>query len=131
MKLLHEVEAKADQLEDRIADETLKDGKKILVKEDAMIDAKTAKLIEKVHGKKGALIKVRPFVSEQVEYISPEYDEKYIIETLKKGLEPLLEDADYETLYDTSEEMTVKYNDGQSTIDLYNSEYELIFKNGE
>jgi len=58
-------------------------------------------------------------------------DEKYIIETLKKGLEPLLEDADYETLYDTSEEMTVKYNDGQSTIDLYNSEYELIFKNGE
>lgn len=56
-------------------------------------------------------------------------DEKYIIETLKKGLEPLLEASEYETLYDTSEEMTVEDNDGQSTIDLYNSDYELLFKN--
>lgn len=44
-----------------------------------MIDEEAAKAIEKVHGSSAELIKVRPFLTEEVEYISPEYDEKYII----------------------------------------------------
>ena len=79
MKLIKEVIAKADKLVNRIADSDIKDGKKILVKDGNYIDEKTAKAIEKVHGKKWTLIKVMPFISNEVEYISPEYDEKYIV----------------------------------------------------
>jgi len=79
MKLIKELEADASVLENRIADSDIKDGKKILVKDGELIDAKIAKAIEKAHKKKWTIIKVRPFVSEEVEYISPEYDEKYII----------------------------------------------------
>jgi len=57
-------------------------------------------------------------------------DKGYILEKLKKGTEPLLTDAEYETLYDTSEELTVKENGGSSTIELFDED-ELIFKNGE
>jgi len=52
MKLIKEVIAKADKLVNRIADSDIKDGKKILVKDGNYIDEKTAKAIEKVHGKK-------------------------------------------------------------------------------
>lgn len=79
MKLVKEVKAEVALLENRIADEDIKDGKKILIKDGAYIDAKIAKAIEKAHKKKGTLIKVRPYVSDEIEYISPEYDEKYII----------------------------------------------------
>lgn len=58
-------------------------------------------------------------------------NKKYIIEKLKQGIEPLFQDADYETLYDTSEDMTVEENGGSSTIELFNDDGELIFKNGE
>jgi len=57
-------------------------------------------------------------------------DKGYILEKLKKGTEPLLTDAEYETLYDTSEELTVEENGGSSTIELFDWD-ELIFKNGE
>ncbi len=79
MKLIKELEPKADLLENRIADADIKDGKKIIVKDGEYIDAKIAKAIEKAHKKTWTIIKVRPYVSEEVEYISPEYDEKYII----------------------------------------------------
>ncbi len=78
MKLIGEVEAKVEVLENRILDEDIKDGKKTIVKADTLLDAKLAKAIVKASAK-WALIKVRPYVSDEVEYISPEYDEKYII----------------------------------------------------
>lgn len=52
MKLIKEIEAKADQLVNRIADDDIKDKNKILIKDGQLIDEKTAKAIEKVHGKK-------------------------------------------------------------------------------
>ena len=58
-------------------------------------------------------------------------DKGYILEKLKQGAEPLFTDAEYETLYDTSEDMTVEENGGSSTIELFDFEGELIFKNGE
>jgi len=58
-------------------------------------------------------------------------DKEYIIETLKKDLEPLFEAAEYETLYDTSEDMIVEDNDGHSTIELYDEDRNILFKNGK
>ncbi len=52
VKICKELTAKADLLENKIADEDIKDGRKILIKDGEYIDAKTAKAIEKVHGKK-------------------------------------------------------------------------------
>ncbi len=57
-------------------------------------------------------------------------DKEYILYKLKQGAEPLFTDAEYETLYDTSEDMTVDENGGSSTIELFNGD-ELLFKNGE
>ena len=57
-------------------------------------------------------------------------DKEYILEKLKQGAEPLFTDAEYETLYDTSEDMTVEENGGCSTIELFDGD-ELLFKNGE
>ena len=51
----------------------------MLVKDGEVIDQKAATAIEKELGKEDDLIKVRPYLSEEVEYISPEYDEKYIV----------------------------------------------------
>jgi DNA-directed RNA polymerase subunit beta len=71
---------KADLLVNRIADEDIVDSKgKVIVADGELISEKTAKAIEKAHGEKADLIPVRPFLSEEIEYISPEYDEKYII----------------------------------------------------
>ena len=58
-------------------------------------------------------------------------DKDYILEKLKQGAEPLFTDAEYETLYDTSEDMTVEENGGSSTIELFDFEDELLFKNGK
>lgn len=58
-------------------------------------------------------------------------DKEYILHKLKEGAEPLFTDAEYETLYDTSKDMTVEENEGCSTIELFDFEGELIFKNGE
>lgn len=80
VKVVNELPAKAKELVDRIADEDIKGARgKILVRDGEYIDKDAAKSIEKYHKSKGAVIKVRPFLSEEVEYISPEYDEKYII----------------------------------------------------
>jgi len=57
-------------------------------------------------------------------------DKGYILEKLKQGAEPLFTDAEYETLYDTSEDMTVEENGGSSTIEPFDGD-ELLFKNGE
>ena len=58
-------------------------------------------------------------------------NKEYILDKLKEGVEPLFTDAEYETLLDTSEDMTVEDNDGFSTIELYDEDHEIIFKNGK
>ncbi|MBP7847975.1 hypothetical protein KA013_02010 [Patescibacteria group bacterium] len=79
MKVRNNVPATAADLTNRISDDTIKDGNKIVVRDGDMIDEKTAKVIEKLYKGKAEVVKVRPFLTGEVEYISPEYDEKYII----------------------------------------------------
>ena len=79
MKLIKEVSPKASDLMNRIADQDVKDWNKTLVKEDELISEDVAVQIEKALWKSDDKIKVRAFISDEVEYISPEYDEKYII----------------------------------------------------
>ncbi len=85
-KVLKEVAAKKDLLVNRIADRDIleldakwKETKKVIVKEDCLIDKDAATIIEKMYGKIGSTVKVKPFVTTEVEYISPELDEKYFI----------------------------------------------------
>ncbi len=85
-KVSKEVDAKKSKLVNRIADRDICEldakwnpTKKVIVKEDNFIDAKSAEKIEKIYSKTKSTIKVKPFVTEDVEYISPEFDEKYYI----------------------------------------------------
>jgi DNA-directed RNA polymerase subunit beta len=76
-KVINTLEPKAELLVNRISDEDIFDKKgKLIVKDGEYIDEKTAKKIEKEYT---TSVKVRPFVSDEIEYISPENDEKYII----------------------------------------------------
>ncbi|MFA7298417.1 MAG: hypothetical protein WC010_02110 [Candidatus Absconditabacterales bacterium] len=86
LKIYREVPAKQDMLINRIAhrdvhelDAKGKELKAIIVKEDHYIDEKIAKQIEKMYGKLGKSIGVKPFFTDEVEYISPEMDEKCCI----------------------------------------------------
>jgi len=77
LKIIKEVKAKKEQLINRIADESIFDKKgNLIVKDGDYIDENSAKKIEHEYTWK---IKVRPFISNQIEYISPENDEKCII----------------------------------------------------
>ncbi|MEF2175282.1 MAG: DNA-directed RNA polymerase subunit beta [Candidatus Absconditabacteria bacterium] len=70
----------ASELVNRIADEDLFDDKgKKLLSDGEFIDSKKAQSIEKALGKKGNIVQLRPFLTEEIEYISPEFDEKYVI----------------------------------------------------
>ena len=76
-RVINSLEPKAELLVNKIIDEDIFDKKwKIIVKDGDYIDEKAAKQIEKEYKTE---VKVRPFVSEEIEYISPENDEKYII----------------------------------------------------
>lgn len=84
LKLFRTVDAKKDQLINRIADRDIfeldskwNQTKKLIIWEDQYIDAKSAELIEKFY--KNKPIKVKPFFLDEIEYISPEMDEKTII----------------------------------------------------
>ena len=86
LKILREVEPKVASLVNRIAHRDIFEldakgnpTKKVIVKEDHYIDEATAKTIEKIYGKLGKSIHVKPHFTDIVEYISPELDEKYII----------------------------------------------------
>jgi DNA-directed RNA polymerase subunit beta len=79
VKIVNELPAKADVLINRMADADIMDGKKVLVKDGDLIDEKAAKAIEKAHAKTGTIIKVRPYMTGEIEYISPDYDERYTI----------------------------------------------------
>lgn len=77
LKVIKEVEPKKEQLINRIVDYNIYDKKgNIIVKDGDYIDEKSAEKIEKEYKTN---IKVRPFVSKESEYISPEKDEKYVI----------------------------------------------------
>jgi len=86
LKIHREVAPKKDELINRIAHRDIceldakgKQLKKIIVKEDHYIDEKSAKIIEKMYGKLGTMISVKPFFTDELEYISPESDEKCCI----------------------------------------------------
>ncbi len=79
VKVFKDVAPKADELVNRIAEFDIMDKKKVLVKDGEMITKSVAKKIEIAYKWKKDRIKVRPFLSEEIEYISPESDEKYII----------------------------------------------------
>jgi len=85
-KIFNDVEAKKSQLVNRIAhrdifelNKSWKPTSKLIIKEDSYIDEKTAKKIEEHYGKLKGRIKVKPFFTDEVEFISPELDEKYYI----------------------------------------------------
>jgi len=67
----------------------------------------------------------------RIHFSEKQNDVDKILEDIKGGYHPDIVDAEYETLYDTSEDMTVEENGGSSTIELFDFEGELIFKNGE
>ena len=76
-KVVKELKPKAKLLVNRIADEDIFDKKwNLLLKDGEYISEDVAKKIEKEYTLN---VKVRPFVSDEIEYISPEYDEKYTI----------------------------------------------------
>ncbi len=80
VKLENKLPAKADVLEWRIADVDIIDDKwNVIVGDSNYIDQEAAQKIEKLYWKTKQTIAVRPFLTEEVEYISPEYDEKYIV----------------------------------------------------
>lgn len=80
VRVIKEVKPIKSQLINRIAEyDILDDKKKVIVKDWEIMDEKSAEKIEKLYAKKWELIKVRPYLSEEIEYISPELDEKYTI----------------------------------------------------
>jgi DNA-directed RNA polymerase subunit beta len=95
LKIIREVEPKVASLINRIAHRDIveldakgKPTSKIITKEDHYIDEAAAKTIEKIYGKLGKSIQVKPFFTDVVEYISPELDEKCIIADATTPLDP-------------------------------------------
>ncbi len=79
VKVKNEVKSDVSNIVNKIADLDITDKKwKVLVKDWELIDKNKAKKIETALWKEEVII-VRPFLSDEIEYISPEYDEKYII----------------------------------------------------
>ena len=86
LRIHKEVETKKELLENKIAHRDIFEldskwvmTKKVIVKEDNYIDAKSAEKIEKMYSKYEKSLKVKPFFTDEIEYISPEMDEKYYI----------------------------------------------------
>ena len=87
IKVQKEVDVHAENITGRYAEGDVTDKKgKVLVKDDSYIDAKAADLLKKGL-EKGAKVRVRPFLTEEIEYISPEYDEKYIVADISTPLD--------------------------------------------
>jgi DNA-directed RNA polymerase subunit beta len=75
--MVHVVEK---QLINKYLEEDVLDAKgKVIASEDTFVDEKLAATIVKTINPETKFIKVRPFVSQEVEYISPEQDHKYTI----------------------------------------------------
>ena len=83
LKIFREVEPKAESLFGRIAHRDIYEldakgnpSKKVIIKENEVIDEKIAAALEKAYGKLKKPIAVKPFFTGEIEYISPEMDEK-------------------------------------------------------
>ena len=86
LKIFREVEPKAESLVGRIAHRDIYEldakgnpSKKVIIKENEVIDEKIAAVLEKAYGKLKKPIAVKPFFTGEIEYISPEMDEKCVI----------------------------------------------------
>jgi len=86
LKIFREVEPKAESLVGRIAHRDIYEldakgnpSKKVIIKENEVIDEKIATALEKAYGKLKKPIAVKPFFTGEIEYISPEMDEKCVI----------------------------------------------------
>ena len=86
LKIFREVEPKKSQLLNRIADRDMFEldakgnpTKKLIIAEDEYFDEKAATAIEKFYGKLKLPIRVKSFFTSEIEYISPEMDEKTVI----------------------------------------------------
>lgn len=86
LKIFREVEPKAESLVGRIVHRDIYEldakgnpSKKVIIKENEVIDEKIAAALEKAYGKLKKPIAVKPFFTGEIEYISPEMDEKCVI----------------------------------------------------
>ena len=86
LKIFRQVSPRKSELVHRIAhrdicelDGKWNETKRIIVSEDSYIDEKQAETIEKFYGKLWNPIRVKPFFTDEIEYISPEMDEKTVI----------------------------------------------------
>lgn len=95
LKIHREVQAQKELLLNRIAHRDIfeldakgKPSKKIITKEDSYIDEKAAEIIAKQYSKLWSTIAVKPFFTEEVEFISPELDEKYCVADATTPVDP-------------------------------------------
>ena len=86
LKIFRQVSPKKSELIHRIAHRDICEldwkwnpTKKVIASEDSYINEKQAEIIEKFYGKLGTPIRVKPFFTDEIEYISPEMDEKTVI----------------------------------------------------
>ncbi len=75
----NEVNNNKANLMHRIVDETVKDGKKLIAKKGEKVDEKLAEKITKIKGLKK--VKVKPFITEDIEYLDAMDEEKHYIST--------------------------------------------------
>jgi len=75
----NEVNNNKAHLMHRIVDETVKDGKKLIAKKGEKVDEKLAEKITKIKDLKK--VKVKPFITEDIEYLDAMDEEKYYIST--------------------------------------------------
>lgn len=86
LKIFRQVSPIKSELVNRIAHRDIfeldwngNETKKIIVSEDSYIDEKQAEAIEKFYRKSWTPIRVKAFFTDEIEYISPEMDEKTVI----------------------------------------------------
>ena len=86
LKIFRTVDPKAELLENRIAHRDIyeldakgNETTKVIVAEDQYIDKEHAKVLEKMYGKFHKPVNVKPYFTNEIEYISPEMDERCVI----------------------------------------------------
>ncbi len=86
LKVFRQVDPKKECLLNRIAHRDIfeldakgNETSKVLVQEDTYIDEAIAEKIEKMYGKFKKPVIVKPYFTDEIEYISPEMDEKVVI----------------------------------------------------
>ncbi len=86
LRVTHELDPKKSELINRITrddwyelDKSGKKTQKLIIAEDRYIDEKAAELLEKHYWPLGKKIRVKPFFTDEIDFISPELDEKCYI----------------------------------------------------